>query len=400
MEADGKAEATTAPEEERRGEPRLPVDEDATLLLLNQSSSMVCRVVELSLTGCRIKTRDRFLAGTLVRVEAAFKISGIDFRFSGVTEWTDGKHLLGIRFLDLTARRRKELVDVLCEVAAANAVKAVRQAAERLAAEEEAARLAAPVPGKTPETVPARTQEKTPEKTQEKTADKPQAGPQPNLQPPQKPALARPTPLLAGSASRPAAVARALPELAKVSALPPRAAAAPAPSAPAPSAPLAAAPVARALPAEAPRPAQPPEAPVPAKPSGRDRRTQVRHDVDTTAIVLLVNVGARLHGRILNLSLGGCRIRTDERFPVGIYTRVETEFHLEGLPFRLGGVIQAIQDRHNVGIRFLDMSERRREQVHQLMEEIEEMKQRQKPAEGSGSEPAEGGGPGKDALTA
>jgi hypothetical protein len=32
------------------------------------------------------------------------------------------------------------------------------------------------------------------------------------------------------------------------------------------------------------------------------------------------------------LSLNGCRIHSDERFAVGVYTRVETEFRLEGLP--------------------------------------------------------------------
>jgi c-di-GMP-binding flagellar brake protein YcgR len=115
-------------------------------------------------------------------------------------------------------------------------------------------------------------------------------------------------------------------------------------------------------------------APPPAKPSKRERRTQSRQEVDTSADILLINVGSRLSGRIQDLSVGGCRIRADERFPVGIYTRVETEFRLEGLPFRLGGVIQAVHDRDRrlVGIRFLDMSKRKREQLEQLIEEIEE----------------------------
>ncbi len=112
----------------------------------------------------------------------------------------------------------------------------------------------------------------------------------------------------------------------------------------------------------------------PRKTVGRERRQQARLDVDTTATILLVNVGANLNGRILDLSLSGCRIRTDENFPVGIYTRVETEFRLEGLPFRLGGVIQAIHNRNTVGIRFLDMSQRKREQVLELIGEIEEMR--------------------------
>jgi hypothetical protein len=109
----------------------------------------------------------------------------------------------------------------------------------------------------------------------------------------------------------------------------------------------------------------------PAKP---DRRAQARHPVDTSAAILLIKVGSRLSGRIVDLSAGGCRILCDERFPVGIYTRVETEFSLEGLPFRLGGVVQAIHDRHTVGIRFLDMSRRKLEQIEQLIHEIEEVR--------------------------
>lgn len=77
-----------------------------------------------------------------------------------------------------------------------------------------------------------------------------------------------------------------------------------------------------------------------------------------------------MQGRILDVSLGGCHIRTDSRFPVGIFRRVEVEFRIEGLPFRLAGVTQAIYDPFNVGIRFLDMSERKREQLQQLIDEI------------------------------
>ena len=106
----------------------------------------------------------------------------------------------------------------------------------------------------------------------------------------------------------------------------------------------------------------------------RSRRAEARHEVDTSAIIYLVNIGSNLDGRILDLSPNGCHIRTVERFPVGIYTRVETGFYLNGLPFRLGGVIQAIYDRNNVGIRFLDMSKRSRERVDELIEEIDEMR--------------------------
>ncbi len=114
--------------------------------------------------------------------------------------------------------------------------------------------------------------------------------------------------------------------------------------------------------------------PQPARPPGRERRAQARHTVDNRAVIYLIDVAARVQGRILDLSMSGCRIRTDERFPVGIYRRVETEFKCDGLPFRLAGVVQSLHDKITVGIRFLDMSLRKREQLVQLMGEIEEMR--------------------------
>jgi hypothetical protein len=104
----------------------------------------------------------------------------------------------------------------------------------------------------------------------------------------------------------------------------------------------------------------------------RERRSQSRHTVNTSARLLLIKTGICMKGRILNLSLGGCRIRTEERFDVGIYVRVEAEFYLHGLPFRVAGVSQAIVDRNTIGIRFLDMSDRRRQQLTELIEEIAE----------------------------
>lgn len=128
--------------------------------------------------------------------------------------------------------------------------------------------------------------------------------------------------------------------------------------------------------AELPQPSQPQE-----KPAKSERRAQLRHEVYDSAVIHLINVGCSLNGHILDLSLGGCRICTDECFPVGIHVRIETEFRLAGIPFRLGGVIQVIHDQHNVGIRFLDMSDRKREQVEQLIEEIQEAQARRKLAD-------------------
>jgi hypothetical protein len=120
-------------------------------------------------------------------------------------------------------------------------------------------------------------------------------------------------------------------------------------------------------------------------PAGRERRQQNRHQLSSSATILLVNAGSKLQGHILDMSVTGCRICTDERFPAGIYTRVETEFRLEDLPLRLSGVIQSIYDRNTVGIRFLDLSEREREQVLGLIGEIEQLRTSQ-PAAAEGTD--------------
>jgi c-di-GMP-binding flagellar brake protein YcgR len=103
-----------------------------------------------------------------------------------------------------------------------------------------------------------------------------------------------------------------------------------------------------------------------------ERRNHSRHSVDDSATIILFKIASRLAGRIIDLSLGGCRIQCRDRFPVGVYTAVEVGFRVDGISFRIGGVVQAIHDRRTVGIRFLDMSPRKREHLEQLIKEIQE----------------------------
>jgi c-di-GMP-binding flagellar brake protein YcgR len=103
-----------------------------------------------------------------------------------------------------------------------------------------------------------------------------------------------------------------------------------------------------------------------------ERRKEPRHNVDGSATLHLLDPGARLRGRILDLSWNGCQFRTDDCYPIGIYCRVEIEFHLDGLPFLIAGVTQSIHKRHIVGVRFLNVSERKRRQLDELIAEIKE----------------------------
>jgi c-di-GMP-binding flagellar brake protein YcgR len=103
---------------------------------------------------------------------------------------------------------------------------------------------------------------------------------------------------------------------------------------------------------------------------GRSR--DLRLDVKSGVVIRLVNLAADVRGQIIDISKGGCRIRTDRPFPVGAFRRVEVDFCVGGLPFRFPGVTQAIYDRCSIGIRFIDLSERKREQLEQLLDEIGE----------------------------
>jgi hypothetical protein len=302
--------------QDRRKAPRYGVEEEATLFLVVHGSYHPCTVIDLSLNGCRLRTNEKFQAGSLVRVEVNFKVRGLAFRFGGVTQWTDGRHLIGIRFLDVTERRRADLAVALGEIKEVSEAKAEEQVVQQDALEPD-----------------------------------PSTGPE---------LLIFPAPLVLPAFSAPAEAESQQSDdsLAQIHA---------AGSDGASSA-------SNVLPFAVPGAATQQDVPPVANPVQRERRTQARHEVDTSAVILLIKIASRLEGRILDLSLSGCRIRTNERFPVGIYTRVETEFRLEGLPFRLGGVTQALHDRHHVGIRFLDMSQRKREQLEQLIAEIEEMK--------------------------
>jgi c-di-GMP-binding flagellar brake protein YcgR len=351
MEAEGKTACQPAHSPQRRTHPRHEVDEDATLLLLSQNSRISCRVTDISADGCRLRTESPFVAGIRIRVEVAFHIRGIAFRFSGVSARTSDKHVVGIHFVDVPARRRDELAEVLCEVEAEELARAKKALAGQIAAqarvetpvpiqEEKKQQLAQPNPaGPRPAQLAQPAAAGPLLSPRALTISRPLAGPLPKLEP-----IANPLPL-------PRLEPIVKPQLLSMPQSPPN-------SHPAPT-------------AASTKLADPSK---PAFSSGRDRRAQSRHGVDTSAVILLINIASQVRGRILDLSVGGCRIHTNERFPVGICTRVEAEFHLEGLPFRLGGVIQAIHDqgRQLVGIRFLDMSVRKREQVEQLMKEIEE----------------------------
>ena len=309
---------------DRRCQPRYAVDEDSKLLLVSHGLSLESHILDLSLEGCRLSTRERYTAGTLTRVEVMFKVNGIAFRFLGIVQWTDKKNLVGIHFVEMISRRREQLAEVICEMEAVVAAKAAQAAAERETAELEHLTEIEAEEAEDSELPEDRALAEEQMKIDEEAR---------RLEQERAKELAD-------------WKARQWAEIMELEQKPKGAQ------------------------------AEDESAPTRQVPVKRDRRARERHAVDTTATIFLVKVGSTLSGRIVDLSSNGCRILSDERFPVGVYTRVETEFCLEGLRFRLGGVIQAIHDRRNVGIRFLDISQRKREHVEQLIAEIAEAEEK------------------------
>lgn len=320
---------------ERRKKPRYPIDEDATLVIIQHNATHPCKVLDLSQGGCRIRLNEPFSMGLSLRVEVVFKVLGVPFRLPGVTQWVDRRRGAGIRFLEMPQRRVDALVELVEEVKADLEARAAKEAAKAAA---EASAEATPATAIKPAPPVA------------KSSGMPPPIPWPS---PSRPAEASP----ADSRTRTFASESENGSIKRVE----------------------------------------PIRPAPTK-DQQGRRAAPRHPVDTNAEIYLIDIAAHVHGRILDLSLGGCHIRSDDRFPVGIFRRVETEFMLEGLPFRLAGVTQAIYDRRNVGIRFLDMSERKREQLTQLIAELEATLA-QENGEGAQNAPFLPEGPGGEGKT-
>ena len=107
---------------ERRIATRYEMEESASILLLeegneaNQGSSFYCRVLDLSLTGCRLRTSLRFPGSAWDRAIVSFKTHGFALQFESQIQWTDGRQLIGVKFVNLTSQRRAELAEVIAAI--------------------------------------------------------------------------------------------------------------------------------------------------------------------------------------------------------------------------------------------------------------------------------------------
>jgi c-di-GMP-binding flagellar brake protein YcgR len=252
---------------------RFPMDGEAMLSLGDAGGIVRCRMIDLSLEGCRLRREAEITARIGMKVEVVFRLSEIVYRLVGELAWVAKNRIVGVRFGAVPARQRKDLARYL----------------SNLKAKMEA--LAAAAQEKPRDSSAEGSEKKEPEGAEPVAADAESAT----------------------AATEPAATKKP-----------------------------------------------------------HERRGATRHKVDSYARLHLLSLHVKARGKVLDVSMGGCRMVLDEVRPVGAYRRVEIEFFIDGLPLLLPGVTQMMYDNRTVGIRFVEMTERKREQLCTVIEELEQ----------------------------
>jgi hypothetical protein len=269
-------------ERDRRASDRFDMNPAAGTLEY-MGTRMRCDVIDLSLTGCHLKTREDFRAGSLAHVKLTVPIDGMVLRIWGITQWVKPERMLGIHFIHPTGRSKNQLAGLLTCLLERSASDVVRAA---LAAQAECMIVSL-----------------------ERSVDV-DAGPATVLAPAEEAheGLSRP-----GVAS-------------------------------------------------------------PRRPSLNDtHKVQDLSATESPAVLHLVTGDLKLGGHILDLSSSGCIVSLNHPYVGNIMVRVEVEFRVRGLQFRLPGVTAAFHDKHTVEVRFLDVSARKKEDLDQVIREMIEV---------------------------
>ena len=103
--------------------------------------------------------------------------------------------------------------------------------------------------------------------------------------------------------------------------------------------------------------------------AGAERREFPRQQVDCQAVIFPVSGAMQLPGILSDLSLAGCLVVSEQQYTAGILVRVEVQFQLEGIAFRIVGVVAGTRGAKSFAVRFLDLPIRRRDQLVEVLAE-------------------------------
>jgi hypothetical protein len=106
---------------------------------------------------------------------------------------------------------------------------------------------------------------------------------------------------------------------------------------------------------------------------GGEGRLQAQQDVEWPVILRAPDDRFTMVGAIVDLSMGGCTVRTLKPFIGEEKDGVEVGIDLQGLQVRVLGVAQAVYEPKVIGVRFNAMPQRRKDDLAQILEELTEL---------------------------
>jgi hypothetical protein len=107
-------------------------------------------------------------------------------------------------------------------------------------------------------------------------------------------------------------------------------------------------------------------------PGGRERRVHHRYEIDAEAKLSVVNSDRTIACTVLELSLSGCRVHSENTNGIARNTQVEVQFVNCGLPLRIAANVQVKTGEHLIGLKFLNMSSRMKDRLNNLIWEVAE----------------------------
>ncbi len=106
---------------------------------------------------------------------------------------------------------------------------------------------------------------------------------------------------------------------------------------------------------------------------GEDRRLHPRFQCSGSAEIKGLTSGLRVTGKIENLSLGGCRIVMEQAHGFREGENVEMTFCVRQLPLRVQASVRQRHAGNAVGVAFTLLSERGKQQLLELIDELAEV---------------------------
>jgi hypothetical protein len=96
--------------------------------LIHKGDKIPCEMLDISLSGCRLKTLRPFTAGALESVKVVLAIQEMVLSIWGVTQWATWDRTVGIRFIHPTGRTRNQLAALLTCLVDTSAADVVKRA--------------------------------------------------------------------------------------------------------------------------------------------------------------------------------------------------------------------------------------------------------------------------------